>query len=270
MNIDEVEFTVFDTETTGLEPESGDRIIEIAAVRCKGKERIAQFQTLVNPHRPISEAAAGVNRITQDMLKDAPNIDIAMPEFLEFIKDSCLCSYNAAFDLGFLSNELRLMGRHLPEVAVADILKMAKRLMPGLERYALWFVAERLGIKAEQKHRALSDAELTLRVFNRLNEILKAKNIWDFVNFLSLFGFSSNLLDDINNQKLAKIQEAMDLKVKLKIKYLSASNAQVSERTVQPREIRQDKNHTYLIGYCYLRNEERSFRIDGILHLEIV
>jgi DNA polymerase-3 subunit alpha (Gram-positive type) len=270
-NLDEIEFTIFDTETTGLEPEAGDRIVEIAGIRFKGQKNLATFQTLVNPGRPISEAAFEVNRITQDMLRDAPFIGEVLPKFLDFIKDSCLCSYNAAFDLGFLNNELRLAGnKPLENIAVVDILKMAKRLLPDLERYALWFVADKLGIKTEQKHRALCDVELTLDVFNKFNAILKTKGIWDFLNFSSLFGINSHFLDNINNQKIAKIQEAIGLGVKLKIKYLSSSRAEVSERDVIPKEIKQDRHHSYLIGYCCLRNEERTFRIDGILHLEII
>jgi len=270
-NIDEIEFTIFDTETTGLEPESGDRIVEIAGIRFKGRQKLATFQTLVNPYRPISSAAFEVNRITQDMLLDAPGIETIIPKFLDFIRGSCLCSYNAIFDLEFLKNELKLAGMNLPsDIVAVDILKMAKRILPELERYALWFVADKLGIKTEQRHRALSDVSLTLDVFNKLKEILQSKGIFDFANFFSLFGFNSVFLDDINNQKLAKIQEALDLGVKLKIKYLSSSNATVSEREVIPKEIRQDKNRNYLVGYCCLRNEERTFRVDGILHLEIV
>ncbi|MCM8789550.1 MAG: exonuclease domain-containing protein [Candidatus Omnitrophica bacterium] len=63
-DLDRVEFTIFDTETTGLEPQSGDRIIEIAAVRLKSGETISAFQTLINPHRRISEGAFQVNKIT--------------------------------------------------------------------------------------------------------------------------------------------------------------------------------------------------------------
>lgn len=270
-NLDEVEFTIFDTETTGLEQDAGDRIVEIAGIRFKGKERIATFQTLVNPNRPISEGAQRINRITPDMLKDAPSIDTVMPKFLKFIQDSCLCSYNAPFDLGFINNELKLIGKNLPQdLVIADILKMAKRLMPGLESYALISVAERLGIETGQEHRALSDAELTLEVFNKLKERLKDKGIFDFIGFSGLFGINSQFLDNINNQKIAQIQEALDLGVKIKIKYLSGASSEVTEREVIPKEIKDEKNRRYLVGYCCLRNEERTFRLDGILHLEIL
>ncbi|OGX15090.1 MAG: hypothetical protein A2166_06655 [Omnitrophica WOR_2 bacterium RBG_13_41_10] len=270
INIEEVEFTIFDTETTGLEPRSGDRIIEIAGIRFKGKERIAAFQTLVNTKRPISPAASAVNHITTDMLKDAPAIEKIMPDFLKFIQGSCLCSYNAPFDLEFLANELKLLGNSLPpDLITVDILTMARRLLPNLECYALWFVAKALGIETEQKHRALGDVELTWEAFNRLKNILDAKGIRDYTSFLGLFAVNSRFVTDIHNQKIAQIQEAMDLGVKLKIKYISRSS-EISEREIIPKEIKQERNTAYLIGYCCLKNDERIFRIDGILHLEIL
>ncbi len=269
-NINEVEFTIFDTETTGLEPESGDRIVEIAGVRVKGKEKIAEFQALVNPHRPVSSAAFEVNKITPDMLKDAPEPSEVLPKFLDFIQGTCICSYNAAFDVEFLKNELKLIGRDFPKNEVVDILKMSRRIMPMLERHSLWFVSQRLGIKASQMHRALSDVELTLEVFNKFNEMLEAKGVTGFKNFLGLFGLNSRSLDDINNQKIAEIQEAINLGVKIKIKYLSSIDASVTEREVTPKEIRKERGRDYLVGFCSLRNQERTFRIDGILHIEVV
>lgn len=270
-NLEEIEFTIFDTETTGLEPASGDRIVEIAAIRFKGSEKIATFQTLVNPGRQISEAAFQVNQISQEMLADAPGIEKIMPEFLKFIEGSCLCSYNAGFDLEFLNNELRLMDQPpLEGVVVADVLKMARRLLPGLERYALWFVAEKLGIRNKQMHRAFSDVEMTLSVFDKLKVIMRTKGIEDFTNFSNLFSISRRLLENAAAKRIAEIQEAIDLKVRLKIRYLSSSGAEVSEREVIPKEIKHENNRSYLVGFCCLRNQERTFRIDGILHLEVI
>ena len=271
MNIDEREFVIFDTETTGLEPESGDRIVELAAVRFKGQDRISEFQGLVNPGRLVSEAAFNVNKISAEMLKDAPRPEIIIPKFMEFVKGSCLCSYNAGFDLEFLNSELNLLKLPvLKDIPVVDALKMAKRLMPGLERYALWFVADKLGIKIEQKHRAFSDVELTLAVFYKFKDMLKTKGITDFNKLLGLFSIDPVLLENLNNQKIAQIQEAMNLRVMLKIEYIAASNAQVSERKVMPKEIKQENGRSYLVGYCCLKKEERSFRIDNILHIEII
>ncbi|MBU1090419.1 MAG: 3'-5' exonuclease [Candidatus Omnitrophica bacterium] len=89
-NLNEIEFTIFDTETTGLDPKTGDRIVEIAAIKFRGDQRIATLQSLINPQRDISEAAFQVNKITQEMLKEAPTADKIIPKFLDFIKGSCL------------------------------------------------------------------------------------------------------------------------------------------------------------------------------------
>jgi len=162
-NIEEIEFTIFDTETTGLDPACGDRIVELAALRVKGEKKLAEFGALVNPGRAVSPEAFAVNKITPEMLAAAPGIEKIMPQFLEFIKGSYLCSYNARFDLGFLNNELRLLGRPAVEdLIVFDVLTMARRLLPGLERYPLWFVAQKLEVKQMQMHRAMADVRYSL------------------------------------------------------------------------------------------------------------
>lgn len=270
-----IEFTIFDTETTGLSPASGDRIVEIAAVRFKDKQRLASFQSLINPKRPISEAAFRVNNITQAMLEDAPSIEQVLPDFIEFIQGSCLCSYNAPFDLGFLNSEIKHAGLEnarsaLETICVVDVLKMARRLMPQLERHALWFVADSLGINRQQSHRAFKDVELTLDVFHKLGQMISSKGITDFNNFLSLFGLNSHFLDSLNNQKIAKIEKAINLGMKLELKYLSSSQAKVTKRKVLPLEIKQERNRRYLIAYCELKDSKRTFNIDGILQLEVI
>jgi DNA polymerase III epsilon subunit family exonuclease len=270
-DLGEVEFVIFDTETTGLEPESGDRVVEIAALKFKGRDRLSTFESLLNPKRNISAAAFAVNNISQEMLKDAPEAEAVLPKFMEFIKGSCICSYNAGFDLKFLNNELKLIDSEpLKNIHVVDILKMARRLLPAQERYTLWFTAQQLGINIKQAHRAFSDVELTFGVFNKLKEMLRIKGISDFRSFIHLFSIDQHFLESIISQKAVEIQEAIDLGVSIKIKYLSSSGAEVTEREVVPKEIKQENGCSYLIGYCCLKKEERTFRIDGILHLEVV
>ncbi|RJP29461.1 MAG: WYL domain-containing protein [Candidatus Omnitrophota bacterium] len=271
MDINDIEFTIFDTETTGLNPHSGDRVVEIAAVRIKGFRKISTFESLINPGRGVSEAAFNVNHIAESMLQTAPFPEKVFPEFLSFIKNSCICSYNASFDIAFLDKELGLLGQRLDDnVIVIDMLKMARRLLPGLERYALWFVADYFGIKRKQEHRALADVEFSLEVFYRLMNMLKERSIVEMDNFMHLFGIRSEAVSGINNEKIAEIQEAIDLGVEIKIRYISAVNAKVTERNVLPKQIIQDKGQDYLVGYCSLRQDQRTFRIDGILDIEIL
>ncbi len=271
-HIEDAVFTIFDTETTGLNPEFGDRIVEIAAVKLINNRKISRFQSLVNPLRPISEAAFQVNHISPDMVAQAPRMDAVLPEFLGFVGDSCLCSYNAGFDMAFLYNEMKLADLSMPgrDLVVIDILKMARKLLPALERHALWFVAEHLGMAERQEHRALADVELTLAVFDSLTAQLKKKGICGFENMARLFGLDSGYLRGIHAQRIAELQEAISLGVRLKIKYLSSRDARVSERSVLPRRVKQEGKHAYLIGWCGLRNEERTFRIDNIVDLEIM
>jgi len=270
-HIDEIEFTIFDTETTGLNPASGDRIVELAALRFKGKDKISQFQTLINPKREIAPEAFAVNRITRSMLEDAPEIGAIMPGFLDFIEGSCLCSYNIEFDLAFLNNELKIIGSgSLSGRYFFDILTIARRLMPGQERYALWFIAQKLGVSNKQEHRALSDVEMTWEVFNRLKEICFRKGISDFGEFSRLFAFNPVYTREDVSAKVSQIEKAIGSRATLRIKYLSAKDASVSLREVIPREIRADARNKYLVGYCCLKQEERTFKIENILEMEML
>lgn len=124
------------------------------------------------------------------MLKDAPDIKTVMPNFLNFIQGSCLCTYNAEFDLGFLNNELKLIG--LPvinNIVVLDVLIMARKLIPNLPKYALWFVAQHLQVKSTQQHRALADVELTWEVFTKFKVICQQKGITSFTDFSQNFSY---------------------------------------------------------------------------------
>ncbi len=269
--IEDVDFVIFDVETTGLSPKDGDRIVEVGALRYKNGQAWDSFSSLLNPGRPVSPGAFAVNRISQEMLKDAPIAEEVLPKFLEFAGKSCLAGYNVGFDMGFLENELGLLGRPLAEdTAVVDIIQMARRTFPGLSSYGLGNFSRWLGCPAPQDHRALSDVRMTAEVFSRILLELKKKGIEEFLAFYNLFGVNPKLSEDITNQHIAAIQKAIDLSVRLKLKYYSSSAAQVSEREVSPKEIRREGKSQYLVGYCHLRKDERTFKINAILKLEII
>jgi DNA polymerase III epsilon subunit family exonuclease len=270
-DIEEEEFTIFDTETTGLDPRCGDRIVEIAAIRVQGDRIVDQFESLVNPRRSISPGAFAVNKISDSMLLDAPTIETVLPKFLAFIKGSCLCSYNLPFDLGFLKAEMALCNcAWLDDGALLDVLAMARRLLPGLDRHALSAVAASLGISENQRHRARSDVDMTWKVFQKLKVIMRDKGISDLRQYVGLFGVDQQILQELTIRKLATIQEAVDSAVRLRIRYMSSTNGAVTERLVLPKEIKQDKRHSYMIGFCFLKNEDRMFRVDSILDMEVV
>jgi len=175
--LDEASFTVFDVETTGLYPYYGDRICEIGAIRVDGirAETARKFHSMIDPLRPISYAAFSVNGITDGMVRGSPTIDRVLPGFMEFIKESTLVAYNAGFDLGFIEHSLGEDKVILEDYFIIDALTLARRLFPGLGRYNLGSVSRSLGIRPAGEHRALSDALLTWKVFEKELELLAAE-----------------------------------------------------------------------------------------------
>ncbi len=185
--IDETELVIFDTETTGLDVFSGDRVVEIAAVKIKGDRCLSSFESMLNPGKAISPDAFKVNGISQKELDAAPLPGEVLPRFIDFVGGNYLCSYNAAFDLGFLNNELVILGRKRIEgILVVDMLKLSRSILPGLKRYPLWFVASELGIKRPQEHRALADVMMTIEVFLKLKEKVRKDRPFEFEDLLSL------------------------------------------------------------------------------------
>ncbi|MCX5680687.1 MAG: 3'-5' exonuclease [Candidatus Omnitrophica bacterium] len=172
------EFVVFDVETTGLSPAIGDRIVEIAALKIKNLEPVAHFHSLVDPQRPISFPAFEVNQISEKMLVGAPKAREILPQFLKFVGRATLIGHNITFDMNFLYNEMDLSGLETrKDFETVDTIRLARQLMPRLGRYPLWLVADALGIKKSQKHRAMADVELTFDVFSRLIHLAQERNM---------------------------------------------------------------------------------------------
>ena len=178
MRISKSEFTIFDVETTGLFPHHGDKICEIAAIRVNSScRRARKFSSLIDPERPISYGAFSVNRITGDMLSGKPTIDEILPFFLKFTEGSVLVAYNAGFDLGFLESAMGNDKDILKNYFVIDALALARRFFPDAGRYSLGVLARYLGIETPSQHRALADASMTWKVFEKELSIITAEGI---------------------------------------------------------------------------------------------
>ena len=189
MNTKQTEYVVFDVETTGLSPQGGDRIVEIAAARVKDWKIIDTFESLVNPQRELPVEAQQINHITQAMIAGAPTAEDILPRIIDFTGGACLVGHNIKFDLNFLCFELSLIGRKLrDETPAIDTLKMAKTLLPHLTNFRLAHVAHSLGAAVEETHRALPDVKLTAKVMKRLMDIAADQNINTFKNLYKHFG----------------------------------------------------------------------------------
>jgi len=158
---------VLDTETTGLDPRQGHRIIEVAAIEMDGR-KVSQrtFHRYINPEREIDEGAAAVHGLTLDRLQDEPKFAEVAPALLEFIAGAELIIHNAPFDIGFLNAELTLAGLPLLNNKVIDTLKVAKELHPG-KKNNLNALCDRYLIDNSHRtlHGALLDTELLAEVY---------------------------------------------------------------------------------------------------------
>ena len=168
----ELTYTVFDTETTGLDP-TRDEIIQIGAVRIVNLRllRGETFEQLIDPRRRLEAASARVHGISQEMLRGQPTIDEVLPAFHAFCADAVLVGHNAAFDMRFLQCKEAATGVRF-EQPLLDTLLLSEVLHPALDSHALEAIAERLGVRIEARHNALADAISTAEVFLRMVGLL--------------------------------------------------------------------------------------------------
>ncbi|MDY3691141.1 MAG: PolC-type DNA polymerase III [Dysosmobacter sp.] len=150
------EFVCFDIETTGLKVDR-EAITEIGAVVLKNGEVVERFQTFVNPNRRLTPEIIGLTGITDDMLKDAPQLKQALTDFLKFVNGRPLAAHNAEFDIGFIRAGCKKVGLDFHPTYV-DSLILAQNLLPDLGKYKLDIVAEHLDLPAFNHHRASDDA----------------------------------------------------------------------------------------------------------------
>jgi len=167
-------YIILDTETTGLEVLQGHRIIEIGAVLLNDRKKTEeQFHTYLNPSRLIDEEASKVHGIMNEDLEDKPDFSEIAEEFLEFVDGATLVIHNAAFDIGFLNNELKLASSKYPMLedicSIEDSLAIAKDKFPG-QRVSLDALASRFNITGYDRtfHGALLDANILADVYMML------------------------------------------------------------------------------------------------------
>ena len=176
--LSELAYTVFDTETTGLEPSKGDEIIQIGAARIVNNRLLRQetFDQLVDPEMPLKPESIPIHGITDDMVRGQPNIDAVLPAFHAFCEDTVLIAHNAAFDMRFLQMKEERTGIRFSQ-PVLDTLLLSAVVHPNQESHKLDTILERLGITIGARHNALEDALATGAVFLKLIPLLEEQGI---------------------------------------------------------------------------------------------
>jgi DNA polymerase-3 subunit epsilon len=171
-------YTVFDTETTGLEPSAGDEIIQIGALRIVNLRVLQQeaFEQLVDPRVPIKAASAQIHGIGDDRVAGQPTIDKVLPQFHRFCADTVLVAHNASFDMRFLQLKEKQTGLVFDH-PVLDTLLLSAVLHPNQESHQLEAIARRFGVAVVGRHTALGDAAVTAAVFVRMIPLLAGMGI---------------------------------------------------------------------------------------------
>jgi DNA polymerase-3 subunit epsilon len=177
-SLSELSYTVFDLETTGVEPTRGDRILSVGAVRIVNGRllRHETFDRLVDPERDIPEKSTAIHGITTDQVAGQPTIETVLPSFARFVEHTILVGHNLAFDMRFLELARPATGVRMDH-AVLDTLLLGELAFGESEIHSLDWMAETLGVDVIGRHTALGDALVTAEVFLRLVPLLETKGL---------------------------------------------------------------------------------------------
>ena len=255
--IEDVPLAVVDVETTGLDPQTGDRVCEIAVLRVDPGEEPRLWVSLVNPERPISPGAYAVNRIEDQEVADAPPFGTLIAQINAALDGAVLVVHNVPFDVGFLRAEYRRAGTRFPMVQALDTLELARRCF-RFRRNGLRDVAWQLGVSAPGLHRAEGDVWATYHVLQRMIQILYDEGRDTLGDYLEprrspppdrAMGAS-----DLPEPLATAVRDGRPIAMRY------AGPRGTTERVISPLLV----DGPYLVAHCHLRNDERTFRLDRI------
>lgn len=161
--LERVTFAYLDVETTGLDP-AGDRVCEVAVLLSRGKKIVGQYQTLVNPGRPIPPEASRINGISDAMVEFSPRFADVADKLEQALEGSVAVCHNAPFDMAFLNNEYGRLDRRFPHIPVLDSLALARKHF-RFPSNNLGAISRAIGVDPKGWHRASNDVQILKLVF---------------------------------------------------------------------------------------------------------
>jgi len=207
VSLEDSNFSILDTETTGLHVENGDQIISVASLRVSNlkinKDNI--LNELVNPQMKIPEASIKIHNITDDQVQSKPTIVEISDKILKFIKKSIIVGHNINFDINFLKQNSKSSGLadRMKVIKAIDTIYLTASLFPDLKNYELTNLCNFFEIKTDDqtRHSALGDCIITARLFLYLLNIAKSKGVKNISDLIGLCNRGQNLHHIIKNAK---------------------------------------------------------------------
>jgi DNA polymerase-3 subunit epsilon len=193
----EAAFCIVDVETTGLSA-SRERVIEIAIVKVENLRIVERFSSFVNPQRPIPFFITALTGISDDDVQSAPLFYQIKDKIIELSDKSFIAAHNIPFDLSFLKNEFKISGENFSPELTFCTLMLSRRLFPSLRSKSLSSVANFLGVKSSNSHRALADAETAARILIKIIKKLRKEEGIETINDLWNYQQSGNVSNSLN------------------------------------------------------------------------
>ena len=262
----DVPLVVLDTETTGLYPGLGHRVVEVGAIRFENWKSVATMSQLVQPDWPMHPAASKVVGLTDEDLVGKPRFPEIADELLALIDGAIIVAHSAAFDSEYLGLELWLAGRArgvrdpvLPNPWICTLQLARNQFYFG--RNSLSHIANKLRIPVGRAHRALNDVYMTAEVLKRMSQELDKRGIRTVGDYFIAQGNAIYTPTPPDVDLMPPMDQAIAEKRDLEILYI---NENKTVRRITPRYAVRHRGTPYLVAYCHLRQEPRVFRIDRI------
>jgi DNA polymerase III epsilon subunit family exonuclease len=258
-------FAFLDIETTGLSPWFGDRICQIAIVITEGKRIKSTVDLLINPERELSPTAVHINGLDESKLSAAPLFAEITKQLEALLKDAVIVCHNAKFDLQFLDNEYRKLGRSVEYPNLIDTLLLARDNF-DLGSYSLQFLADAFHVsKSFQETHGMADALNAKNIFFAMMDALKpnGRPLDDYIGI-----YNSPAWPEEGVYLPTELSEAINSGRRLFIQYMD-KDGEISERWISPKEVMGLADYIYLKAYCHTRGAERTFRLDRIIEVAV-
>jgi DNA polymerase III epsilon subunit family exonuclease len=265
--VKDVTFVAFDIETTGLKPVL-NRIVEIGGIKFKGDQVLETFGDLIDPRMPIPIETTRIHGITDEMVKGKSVIDQVLPDFVAFIDDAIPVAHNTSFDVSFIAYDLSRLHLKTSPLPILDTCSLSRSLFPGVPSHSLENLARWFHIDSETSHRAVSDAEICMKIFKECilklggPEKVQLEKMIHHNGSVFYFNYEAVLFEEPYHL----IGEAFQSNSSVDIVYKKASG-ETTTRRITPLTVGTIRNSVIIEAFCHLRQEKRTFRLDRIVQI---